>query len=739
MVKWTIFFLVFQCKQMQASASILYQCNVATSMCKVQWKSSSSPSYDASNIYYSFTQPIVIPNLDSNTMYNMRATHMDSYGNFKNVNVDKVAYLPIVRGKIGMMATAYNSCTFGNDAGMAPSSGITFGKVADVTPDRINVVQTACISNIVPTATIPCDYVQIYDASSIPSVYIYGTPSLDNGYVARIAILSDKRINLFTGYDSNGKLAWYTYILSPQNTSMPRVFDTCASRGGITLCAGSCGNMANTTMILHCNGVPYGTSNLMTATLSPPNAYSSFLIGLYSNGFPKYYLRSNANSIRVAEKPSDKSFYVALVATGSSMLYYGGADMYGNGKYSSMDVTLPNGIVLVNIIDGIPQASKVTIQATGCVLQALKTAIDGSIFISLTCTSPSPISANSVTVTDASSVPIVYTASSMTGQNSCVIIKLNANLTCAWCCFGQLKQDVAMTTVTSAVTNGTVLPSTQTNIPTIFTCLLDTTPSGNLVAVISPNGLYSTYSSSFVAGSTTTYTTAVTISASSLLLQVGYAAIPTTSTTITYVNGSSTPTFVHNMYLLRLNGVDGTIQTHTGFGQSDISSYNSVHYILRPLSMTCGGGEGFVVGWKQLEMKSNAPNMSYAYSYQSADGSSNVSTTYAVSNTQFGPGYGDKLYITAFMYDVNLVLKMAWESGFLSSYILFQTGEISVSFNATDSAYLISSWGGTYDYTGPKYYDTGSRSTNHLFALNANRYNWCDRLFLSVGLNGNIL
>jgi hypothetical protein len=192
--------------------------------------------------------------------------------------------------------------TFGNDTSQAnPPSSITFGKVADVTPDRIHVIQTVCL-----TGTATGDYVQIYDAYSPPST----STVVDNGYVARIPITNTIRMNIFTGYDLNGKLAWFTHIQN-SNSSVPRVFETCASRGGITLVAGYCGNTTNPAMQLYCNGLAYGTSNLMTAMLS--TAYNSFLIGLYSNGLPRYYLRSNASSIRVVEKPSDNSLYVALV------------------------------------------------------------------------------------------------------------------------------------------------------------------------------------------------------------------------------------------------------------------------------------------------------------------------------------------------------------------------------------------------------------------------------------------
>jgi hypothetical protein len=664
---------------------------------------------------YSFTQPVVIPNLESNMTYNLIAAHIDTNGCLKCQNSNMVAYLPTVRGKVGTTTyntQRYNTCTFGNDTTTnqnVPSPGITFGKVADVTPDRIYVIQTVCLSGF---AT---DYVEIFDATSS-----------DNGYVTRTPITSTVRMNLFTGYDLNGKLQWFTHILN-SNSSMPRVFDTCASRGGITLCAGSCGNTTNPVMQLYCNGLPYGTSNLMTVILS--TAYTSFLIGLYSNGFPRYYLRSNASSIRVAQKPSDNSFYVALVTTAGSMLYYGGADMFGNGKYSSMDVGPLNGIVLINIIDGIPQDLKISIQAVGCALQALKTAANGSIFISLTCDS------NQVIVTDASGVPKTYTASSMTNANACFILKLNANLSYSWCCFGQLQVGVSFPTVTSEPLSGTVVPSQQTNIPTIFTCLIDVTPTGSLVAVTSPSGLYSTSTSSFATA--TTFTTAVTVSSSSLMVQIGSVAGTSTGTgtSITYVSGSATPTFVHNMYMLRLDGVNGTIQTHAGFGQSDSSSFNSVYYLVRPLSVACGGNDGFVLGWKQLQMQNYT---SYAYTYQGADGTTSVSTGYAANSTFssiFNPGSGDKQYITAF----DAGLKMAWESGFLTTYELKMTGEVSVSFNVTDSAYLVSSWGRLTDGAGPRYYDTGTRSTDHFYFIHKNRWGMCDRLFLSIGLKGNIV
>jgi hypothetical protein len=709
---------------MQSLASIQCTGIASSTLFKVNWRlSNAGQPYEASNVFYSTTQPITIPNLTNNATYTWDMVSMNSNGIIKGTSNSTVATLPTVMGRIGgsNSPTAVNNhCTFGSTGVLGD---FTFGSAQAVTGDRMYLMQTICQPGV--NANFSSDFVGIYDATSSAASYV--NFNFNSGLAKRIPFSDSNKVNLFTCYDPLGKYVWSTYLqVCPGQTNVPslanRVYDTCASANGTTAFAGSFGS---SNMQVFCNGVSFGSSNLFNSLAS--GTYSGFVLGLNSRtGIPSYGLRLNAVNIRLANKPSDNSLYIAayLASSTGNRLYYGGFDLFGNGSFTDyVDATATttggSGIVLMNIVNGVPQTPKITItNYYGTFLQSLKTDSSGNVFISFITNN---VDNTAFSITDSTGTPksVIFNSSTAQTRNNC-IVKLNSTLVYQWTTLTQLQLDnINASPPNTATSTGSMM------------CLIDVTPAGNVVAAFAPGTVYSSNASKVTMCSSYKVETAVNgISANS-------------SSTIGYRNPTTAlpSSFVNSTFLLRLDGTNGGVISHTGFAQTDPSTTN-VGAAMVPMSIACSAQENFVLGWKVFYNSMNANSPPYAYTYQNSNAtevtlctSSNYGLNNLFGTNAFNWGQFGRQYVTGF--DSNT--KCSWESGILPfDGNTSQSGELSIGLSVTDNTYVASTWVGSY-FTSYGFYDLGMRSIAHQAPVMVNRYNYTDRSFVTFGSNGAIV
>jgi hypothetical protein len=708
---------------MQSLASIQCTGIAGSSLFKVNWRLSNAVQpYEASNVLYSMTQPITIPNLTNNATYTWDMMSMNSNGTIKGTSNSTVAMLPTVMGRIGgsnNRLIANNACTFGS---ASSSRDFTFGSAQAVTGDRMYLMQTICQPGV--NASVSSDFVGIYDAASSAASYV----GFNSGLAKRIPFNDSNMVNLFTCYDPFGKYVWSTYLqVCPGQTNVPslanRVYDTCASLNGTTAFAGSFGS---SNMQVFCNGGAFGSSNLFNSMAS--STYSGFILGLNSKtGTPSYGLRINAINVRLANKPSDNSLYIAAHSASltGNRLYYGGFDLFGNGSFTDyVDATVPipgYGIVLMNVVNGVPQTPRITISSSyGAILQSLKTDSAGNVFISFIATNNNTTSAFSITDSTGTKNNVMFNSSTGSYRYNC-IVKLNSTLAYQWTTFTQLQLDSINASPPNTAT------STYSSM-----CVIDVTPAGNVVAAFAPDTVYNSNVSSVTACSSYKVETAVN------------GNIANSSNTISYLDPTTglLPPFVNAVFLLRLDGSNGGVISHTGFAQTNPSTPN-VGAAMVPMSIACSAQENFVLGWTVNYQSVNQSNPPYAYTYQNSNAtevtlckSSNYGLNNLFGSNAFAWGSYNRQYVTGF--DSNT--KCSWESGILP-FVGGNTslnGEISIGLNVTDNTYVASAWVGSY-FNSYGFYDLGTRSIAHQAPVMVNRYDYKDRIFVTFGSNGAIV